>query len=241
MADLTDAGGLIPDKFKIDKLSKVSLHQIAFWDKMHKKVRKGQVAANGTNYQVRFKRDETGKVNATGGEYIANKGTQLNMKYAEEVRLCLGVAKCKLEDGTVVGKRLPLFDYSGKVILTIKDYNKKVMEELARVRGLKGKGGWVTLNRIDGQMWDTEELSLVKGIGPKLEAKFAEKGIDTIGDLRCGSAERISLIAEKGLSIRVMNKFKILVANALVGEPPPSAILLDHQINPLETNPYKSR
>ena len=44
-----------------------------------------------------------------------------------------GGAKIKLDDGTMVGKRLPLFDYSGKVILSIKDYKKKVSEEIDRV------------------------------------------------------------------------------------------------------------
>jgi hypothetical protein len=53
-------------------------------------VQAGKVAANGLDYQVRFKRDDNGKVDPENGLCIAKEGTQLKMKYAEEVRLCLG-------------------------------------------------------------------------------------------------------------------------------------------------------
>jgi hypothetical protein len=102
------------------------------------------------------------------GSSIAKEGSQLKMKYAEEVILCLGVVKVKLEDGTLVGKRLPLFDYSGKVILSLKDYAKSTAEEIERVRKLQGiGGGWIESSRIDGQLRESESITLVKGVGKK--------------------------------------------------------------------------
>ncbi len=180
---IKSADGSIPSKVDAAKLTKVSINQVAFWDETHKKVRVGQVTANGLDYQVRFHRDENGKIDKNG-TCIAKAGSQLKMKYAEEVRLCLGVVKLKLEDGTTVGRRLPLFDYSGKVILSIKDDSKKIEEEIDRVRNCRAMGGWIESNHIAGQLWESESINLIKGVGPKKAAMLAEKGIVSIGDLK---------------------------------------------------------
>ena len=55
------------------------------------------------------------------GEYAADKEI-LNTKYTDKIRLCVGVAKCELPTGKIVGRRAETFDYSGKVILSKKDY-----------------------------------------------------------------------------------------------------------------------
>ncbi len=70
------------------------------------------------NYQVHFIKGQ-------------KKGSQLMMKYCTlKKALCLGVAKVKLDGGIEVGNGLPPFDDLGKVTLTIKDYKKKVTEEI---------------------------------------------------------------------------------------------------------------
>ena len=81
---LTEEGKLL-DKFNIAKLTPISINQIAFWDETHKKVRIGKVGANGVKYQVRFKRSPEGKVDPENGTCLAKEGTQLNIKYSEEV------------------------------------------------------------------------------------------------------------------------------------------------------------
>ena len=110
----------------------------------------------------------------------------------------MGVAKVKLDNGTEVGKRLPLFDYSGKVILTIKDYKKKIEEELERIWNLKGNGGWVESNQIAGQLWESEALTLVKGIGEKTVEKLSAKGLVSIRDLKNCSNEQLLVLAGPG-------------------------------------------
>ncbi len=47
-----------------------------------------------------------------------------------------------------MGKRLPLFDHSGKVVLTIEDFQKKIDKELEHVRKLKGNGGWIAFVKL---------------------------------------------------------------------------------------------
>ena len=45
-------------------------------------------------------------------------------KYEQEGRFCLGVAKVESQDGTIIGKRCPVFDYTEKIIVTINAYKK---------------------------------------------------------------------------------------------------------------------
>ncbi len=85
--------GNLPDKFNVAKMTKMIMNQIAFCDKTHKKVRIGKVGSNALKFQVHFKRTSKGKVDPENGTRLVQEGIQLNMKYSEEVRLCLGVTK----------------------------------------------------------------------------------------------------------------------------------------------------
>jgi hypothetical protein len=232
--------GNLPDKFNVAKLTKMTINQIAFWDETHKKVRIGKVGANGVKFQVRFKRTPEGKVDPENGTCLAKEGTQLNMKYSEEVRLCLGVAKVKQPDGTDLGVRLPLFDYSGKVILTIKDFDKKLVEEQQRVKNLIGCAPWVVNNRGVGDFWEGESLVALKGIGTKTAEKLAEKGIGNIGDLKHCSDQQLKLLKGVGTGIAKLTVLRLQVAGAFPGDPPGN-LLVNHKNNPEEPNPYKSR
>ena len=42
----------------------------------------------------------------------------------QEGRFCLGVAKVESQDGTIIGKPCPVFDYTEKKIFTIDAYKK---------------------------------------------------------------------------------------------------------------------
>ena len=47
--------------------------------------------------------------------------------------LCLGVAKVEILDRKITGKRCPVFDYTGKQIVTIDGYKKEIFKEFSRV------------------------------------------------------------------------------------------------------------
>ena len=73
-----------------------------------------------------FPRDEEG--NADVGKGIYNAKNQLKwstFKYGQEGNFFLGVAKVESnENGKITGKRCPVFDYTGKKIITIDAYKK---------------------------------------------------------------------------------------------------------------------
>ena len=104
-------------------------------------------------------------------------------------------------DGTDMGVRLPLFDYSGKVILTIKDFEKKLVEEQERVRALVGGAPWVINKRVAGDFWEEESLVALHGIGTKTALKLTEKGIGSIGDLKRCSDHELKLLKGGGVGI----------------------------------------
>ena len=54
-----------------------------------------------------------------------NLPKKASFKYEQEGRFCLGVAKVEGQDGTIIGKRCPVFDYTEKKIVTIDAYKKK--------------------------------------------------------------------------------------------------------------------
>ena len=54
------------------------------------------------------------------GVYDTNNQPKIaRFKYEQEGRFCLGVAKVEGQDGTILGKRCPVFDYTEKKIFTI--------------------------------------------------------------------------------------------------------------------------
>ena len=65
-----------------------------------------------------------------------NQPKRANFKYEQEGRFCLGVAKVEGQDGKIIGKCCPVFDYTEKKIVTIDAYKKEMRNELERIRKL---------------------------------------------------------------------------------------------------------
>eukprot|EP00957_Ditylum_brightwellii_P054088 4096876-Ditylum_brightwellii.AAC.1 len=57
-------------------------------------------------------------------------------------------------------------------------------EEIHCVKNLKeGRGGWIVNSRQPGQLWESECIGLLRGIGKKaIEMLETKLGIKTIGD-----------------------------------------------------------
>ena len=68
--------------------------------------------------------------------HIPKKAT---CKYEQEGRFYIRVAKVEIKDGTITGKRCPVFDYTEKKIVTVDAYKKEIPNEFARIRKLNTK------------------------------------------------------------------------------------------------------
>ena len=82
-----------------------------------------------------------------------NQPKRANFKYDKEGRFFLGVAKVEIKDGTITGKRCPVFDYIDNKIVTIYAYKKEILKEFARIRKLTSLSSpWVEKIKTD-KIW----------------------------------------------------------------------------------------
>ena len=56
-----------------------------------------------------------------------NQPKRASFKYEQEGQFCLSVAKVESQDGKIIGKRCPVFNYTEKKIVTIDAYKKEIM------------------------------------------------------------------------------------------------------------------
>ena len=66
-------------------------------------------------HNIRLPRYEEENIDVKTVKYDRNnQPKKATFKYEQERRLCFGVDKIKLKDGTITGKRCPVLDYSRK-------------------------------------------------------------------------------------------------------------------------------
>ena len=113
-----------------------------------------------------------------------NQPKRSTFKYKQEGRFCLGVDKVEIKDGTIIGKRCPVFNYTDKKIVTIDAYKIEILNEFARIRKLNSSSSpWVKKVKTDN-IWLCESVGKLKGIGKQGEVKMNEINIHTIADLQ---------------------------------------------------------
>jgi hypothetical protein len=154
----------IPDYWNSEKLTPINLSQIAWWDETHRRCKIGGIAGVNDCYPT-FPRNKEGYYDPNG-EYSTTIITQLKVKYQKEARFCLGVAAIK-QDGNdnnnLVGRRLKPFVYSNKVILSIKDWKKKELQEISRVKNLSKSSYWCSYNRLENCLYLDDKIEKNKG------------------------------------------------------------------------------
>ena len=88
------------------------------------------------------------------------------------------------EDEKITGKRYPVFDYTGNKIVTIDAYKKEILNESVRIRKLTPSSSpWVKKIKTDN-IWLSESVGKLKGIGNQGEVKMNEIHIHTISDYK---------------------------------------------------------
>jgi hypothetical protein len=227
-----------PAYFDIRKLGSLSINQIGFWDETHKKCIIGEAA--GKDFCFIFPRDENGKIKIDGGVYTETTKSQMNVKYENEVRLALGCGVVEKNGEEIAGRACDPFVYSSKVMITIKDRNKKRLLEMERVKGLKTGGRrWVVDNRVEGTLYRNDPVTKLKGCGLVVKRKFEANGIEFLSDLRALDEDGVLAIVnaspELSLTKRQVSLFKERATNVIDEDAPE---VMDYRN---ESNPYLAR
>jgi hypothetical protein len=226
---------------------------VTFFDETHRKACPG--TADGTSVALLnckkhvflVPRDKNGKIDPVNGVIEEKEISQAYVKYSEEGRFCLGVCVDKVVDADgnekFIGKRLPLYDYTGKVLLSPADFDALILKELNRVKNLKCGGKWVEKKlstEVKHKMYGDDPVTKIKGLG-KVAAEL----------LHCYDVyfinELINLTDEEVEAIESIPKTKLLrwiqIANDELESRPddeifrPNVDISDHR---LAANPYQS-
>ena len=102
--------------YDIEQLPSLTSSQLAFFDMIHvQQVCGPPVTSKVNEHNIWFPRYEEGNVDLKNSQYgTNNQPKKSTFKYKQEGRFCLGVAKIESKNGTITGKRCPVFDYTGK-------------------------------------------------------------------------------------------------------------------------------
>ena len=182
-------------------------------------------------HNIRFPIDEEGNVDVKNCQYgTNNQPKKAAFEHEQEGRFCLGVAKIESKNGKITGKRCPVFEYTGKKIVTIDAYKKEIIKEFATVRQITSSLlQWIKKTNTD-KVWLYESVGKLKGLGQLAISKMNELRIHTIADLQLHFRHRGKV------HIRGFDRIYAMAFQALLGKP--SSSFKDHRKS---INPYHSR
>ena len=113
------------------------------------------------------------------GNYSTDREKMVRVKYSDEVRLCLGVAAVEMNGG-ITGKRCQAIDYTGKVIISPEEEEKRIRNEIQRVKGLKGnRPPWIQKSYPPDydptDIWEEDYIGIMKNIGKSIEERLKKE------------------------------------------------------------------
>jgi hypothetical protein len=221
LAELKDLGVLtageeeleeVPDCYNKAKLTPITIDQVCFWDETHKKVRFGGAESIGACKRrcIRFYRDEKGMVVDEDKGELKPQASELMVKYPGEARFCLGVTKKGQE-----GKRCEPWIYSECRLLSVVDYEKKVNEEVQRVKKEGRASEWVVGGRAEGDIYAGDCPSVLKGCSKAKAKVLAGLHVETVAQMASTDVQPF-----KGTSASMIGKWKEQAASAKPGNAP---------------------
>jgi predicted flap endonuclease-1-like 5' DNA nuclease len=247
----TQEGKTVPDWFNVEKLEIFELDAVASYDEAHSKCTPGSdsngdvAVTRDKKYILLFPRDENGRLDLENGSYNDNKKIKLTQcKYTEEVRMMHGVAMVTPigdngEHLPMEGRRCKPFDYTGKTLLTIPDFNKRIKDEIARVKALAHgeTSGWVVYEQgSQEKLYKDDSVLEMKRCGRVTTSKLHEAGVFTIVQvLELQNIDIEAVSCDLGLSKLKCADF---IAQAQTAEKTSRPGKIDYRA---EENPYHAR
>ena len=226
-------------KFDPDETGHLDLHQVVWWDETHRKCLIGGLSSS-KDYHIEFPRNEEGKIQVEDGKYLNKKISRLNVKYEKECRMGLGCAMvapldddgCRMDS---VGRRCKLFSYTGKVLISLSDYQKMKSIEIDRVRKhTSASSKWIEKRREEGKVYANEKVTKLKKCGNVTARKLKTVGIETVQHLK-DIPDPDCFVLPTGLP---KSTFKLVWTHAKEASCEDVPEDLDHR---KEANPYLSR
>ena len=219
------------------------VEQCAFWDEIHPVCRiGGRAPGPQSKIQRQFLRDiNTQKLvplYGINGDY-SEPTKWAKVKYDKEIRLSLGCCLGKDEQGNLIGKRLPVFDYTNKWVVTITQFEEEcIPRQIHKIREKGPKRGWVEGERtVDDGIFDKDPVSIISGIGKSKVAVLARMGVKTVEQLARLRRSRINkLIQTRGVTREKVSTWIECAQSASMGAWVNKTI--DHR---KAANPYRSR
>ena len=186
---------------------------------------------------ISFPLNKEGKLDVVDGEYAkAEEKKYVNVKYEQEVRLLLGVIKIRGNDGNSIGKRLPPFSYTSKVVVTIDDREKLRALTIKDVKQSTGQF-WLMDTRDSTVIYQDDDITVVNGLGAILKERLSAVGVTTIKHLKNLTDEEISKYIKKDkLPINRLKTFRAEVLSKFVPQDSPPKF--DHRTT---ENPFQSK
>jgi hypothetical protein len=231
--------GTLPACYDIEKLTPLNANRIAWFDETHRKCKIGGQAGSSKNTQVTFPRNGQGQLDPAG-TIETKKVCFLHHKFENEVRLLLGCAMPKNDNGDVAGVMLPSLSYSGKKVLTNRQFQTQIQLEIARVKTFSDGGTfWNTSNRKH-KLYRDDPITKIKGIKDKTAAKkLTPNNILTVGNLLDYKDNRPALVAFTKICAKCIDKYmKQAIEDCPSSDPLPATERTDHH---KAANPYESK
>ena len=176
-------------RFNRDEIGHLDIHQVVWWDETHRKCLIGGLSRT-KHFHVLFPRDETGKVDVKNGEYSKEEISILNVKYEKECRMGLGCAMvAPLNDDNQTlpseGRRCHLFNYTGKVLVSVSEGEKLIAKEIERIKTCSSKSSkWIDKNNSDEKkIYSNDPVDKLPKCGNKTRKKLLTVGIKYVSHI----------------------------------------------------------
>ena len=177
----TKTMGGCPKHFDILKLGELETSHIGYWDEWHKEQEKGGVCG-GKSEQVRFPRDEGGRLDADGK--LAEEKTHLAIKYPEQGQYSFGVAAVVV-GSEVIGQQAEPFIYLQQWIWMIKEWILLGKIGIKCIRDITSNTalGVTGQRTVSDGVFDCDLPIALHGVGEVLGEKFETFGCSTVEEI----------------------------------------------------------
>ena len=136
------------------------------------------------------------------------------------------------------------FDYTGKKIVSIGEYEKLIDNEIRRVKALtyqeRVASKWAGVrNRPKGSLWLDDDLTELNGIGAALFKKFEKQGITKVRELSMMDENELSNLA---IAMKVsLNRLETIQTKCMTSQPGTSPFPQNYDYVEGQSNPYLCR